>query len=119
MAETQIITCISCPVGCRMTVTVEDGQVISVTGNACRRGDVYARQESVRPLRMVTAVTPVEGSAVPMSLKTSEPIPKEKIDECMAQVRALKLRLPILAGTVLLRDVAGTGANLVATRTLV
>ncbi len=119
MSETQILTCISCPVGCRMTVTVEDGQVLSVEGNACKRGDVYARQESVRPLRMVTAVARVEGSETPISLKTKEPIPKDKIRACMEEINQLKLRLPITAGTVLKANVAGTGVDLVATRTLV
>lgn len=119
MKETQLLTCISCPVGCRMTVEIEDGQVISITGNACKRGEVYARQESIKPLRMVTAVAPVEGSSVPVSLKTEQPIPKDKIADCMAEINSLRLRLPILLGDVLKENVAGTGVNLVATRTLV
>jgi len=119
MKETQLITCINCPVGCRMTVTIEDGKVLSVTDNNCKRGDVYARQESVRPLRMVTAVAHVRGSAVPVSLKTQQPIPKDKIIACMEEVYQLDLRLPILMGDVLKENVAGTGVNLVATRTLV
>lgn len=117
MAE-QIITCINCPVGCRMKVTVESGSVVRVLDNQCRRGDVYARQESVRPLRMVTAVALVEGSQTPVSLKTAQPIPKERIQACMEAVRGLRLRLPIAAGQVLLSDVAGTGVDLVATRAL-
>jgi len=119
MKETQLLTCISCPVGCRMTVEIEDGQVTSITGNACKRGEVYARQESIKPLRMVTAVAPVQGSAVPVSLKTESPIPKDKIAACMAEINSLQLRLPILLGDVLKENVAGTGVNLVATRTLV
>ena len=59
MAEKEIITCINCPVGCRMEVVHEGETVISVTGNTCKRGDTYARQECVAPLRMVTAVAPV------------------------------------------------------------
>ena len=114
----QIITCINCPVGCRMTVNVEDGQVIEVRDNQCKRGDVYARQESVRPLRMVTAVAPVRGSTTPVSLKTAAPIPKDRISACMQAVRAMDLSLPISLGQVLLEDVAGTGVALVATRSL-
>ncbi|NLG56838.1 MAG: DUF1667 domain-containing protein [Clostridiales bacterium] len=115
----QEITCISCPVGCRMQVTVENGELIQVTGNACKRGEIYARQECLRPERMVTAVAPVEGSAAPVSLKTQRPIPKDKIADCMREIQQLKLRLPILLGDVLLEDVAGTGVSLVATRSLV
>lgn len=114
----QVLTCISCPVGCRMTVTLKDGQVLSVEGNTCKRGEVYARQESVAPLRMVTAVAPVIGSATPISLKTEQPIPKQRIAQCMQEVRSLQLHLPIAAGQVLLDDVAGTGVRLIATKSL-
>lgn len=119
MKETQQITCISCPVGCRMKVTLEDQEVVSVEGNACKRGDIYGRQESVRPMRMVTAVAQVKGSAMPVSLKTQLPIPKDKIMAVMHEINQLNLRLPILMGDILLQNVAGTGVNLIATRTLV
>ena len=32
------LTCIRCPMGCRVTAQVENGAVVSVTGNTCRRG---------------------------------------------------------------------------------
>ena len=114
----QLITCINCPVGCRMTVRVQDEQVISVADNQCKRGDVYARQESVLPLRMVTAVALVDDSDTPISLKTASPIPKDKIDDVMKAVNSLKLQLPINIGDVLLRNAADTGVDLVATRML-
>lgn len=115
---TQVLTCINCPVGCRMTVTLRDGCVLSVEGNTCKRGDTYARQESVSPMRMVTAVAPVSGSRMPISLKTERPIPKQRIPRCMQEIRALRLALPIAAGQVLLDDVAGTGVRLIATKSL-
>ncbi len=114
----QVLTCISCPVGCRMTVTIEDGKVLRVEGNTCKRGDVYARQESIAPMRMVTAVAPVSGSTTPISLKTEQPIPKQSIQQCMQEVRGLHLTLPITAGQVLLENVAGTGVRLIATKSL-
>lgn len=119
MSEEQKLTCISCPVGCRMTVTIEDGKVLSVEGFSCKRGDTYARQESVRPMRMVTAVAPVKGCAVPLSVKTLQPVPKDSIAACMAEINKLDLKLPIRMGEVILKDIAGTGVSLVATRTLV
>ena len=48
----QTITCINCPVGCRMTVTIEDGKVTNVTGNVCPRGKKYAEQECIAPERI-------------------------------------------------------------------
>ena len=86
----RIITCINCPMGCRMTVALdENGAVTAVKGNTCKRGDTYARQEVTMPVRMVTAVVPVAGSGMPVSVKTRTPIPKKEIPACMAALRGL------------------------------
>lgn len=112
------ITCINCPVGCRLAVELEEGKVVSVTGNTCPRGVAYAKQECVDPLRMVTAVVPVEGSAAPLSVKTRTPIPKKEIKNCMKALAQAKLTAPIVAGTVVLADVCGTGVDVIATKSV-
>lgn len=112
------ITCINCPVGCRLNVELENGQVVSVTGNTCKRGETYARQECVDPQRMVTAVIPVEGSAAPLSVKTRTPIPKKRIHECMQALSDVKLTAPVQAGSVVLADVCGTGVDIIATKSV-
>ena len=112
------ITCINCPVGCRLSVTLENGQVTSVTGNTCKRGEIYARQECVDPQRMVTAVIPVAGSAKPLSVKTRTPIPKKLIDECMKALSAVEIAAPVKAGSVVLANVCGTGVDIIATKSV-
>ena len=99
--EEKLITCINCPMGCRMTVTMENGEVVKVSGNTCKRGETYAHQECTRPLRMVTAVVKVRDSRMPLSVKTASPIPKELIQK-----------------DVILADVCGTGVDVIATRNL-
>ena len=113
-----MITCINCPVGCRLAVELENGQVVSVTGNTCPRGVAYARQECVDPLRMVTAVIPVEGSAAPLSVKTRSPIPKKEIADCMKELANTKLTAPIKAGDVVVANVCGTGVDVIATKSV-
>lgn len=114
----QVLTCINCPVGCRMTVTLEGGEVVSVSGNTCKRGEAYARQESVAPQRMVTAVIPVEGSAMPLSVKTRTPIPKRLIPACMKALSEVKVSAPVRAGSVVLPDVCSTGVDVIATKSV-
>lgn len=114
----QQITCINCPVGCRMTVTLENGQVTSVTGNTCKRGLLYAQQECVAPERMVTAVIAVEDRKTPVSVKTRTPIPKVKIFECMKQLAATQVKAPVQMGDVVCPNVCGTGVDVIATKTV-
>lgn len=114
----QLITCINCPVGCRMTVNVENGEVTSVTGNSCKRGVTYAAQESVAPMRMITAAVPVAGRRLPVSVKTRTPVPKGLIFACMRQISALALQAPVHRGETVLADVCGTGVDVIATKTV-
>ena len=116
MSTTEIITCINCPAGCRMEVVHEGENVLSVKGNTCKRGDAYARQECVAPLRMVTAVAPVKDRETPVALKTRRPIPKKLIDDCMRAVMAKPFDAPIAAGDVLIENVCGTGVDVIATK---
>ena len=110
------LTCINCPVGCRLQVDIQNGEVVSITGNRCKRGEKYARQECVAPQRMITAVIPVAGSKMPLSVKTRTPIPKERIFDCMQALSRVKLTAPVRAGTVILTDICGTGVDIIATK---
>ena len=115
----QMITCINCPVGCRMTVTLdESGAFVSVSGNTCPRGERYARQECTLPERMITAVIPVSGSSVPLSVKTASPVPKKLITSIMKELSRLELSGPVHAGQTVLENVLDTGVNIIATRSV-
>ena len=116
--EEKLITCINCPMGCRMTVTMENGEVVKVSGNTCKRGESYAHQECTRPLRMVTAVVKVRDSRMPLSVKTASPIPKELIHQCMQALSSVEVTLPVHEKDVILADVCGTGVDVIATRNL-
>lgn len=111
--------CICCPMGCYLKVDIsEEGEVVSVTGNTCKRGHDYAISEVTAPTRMVTTtIRTVEGVSVPV--KTKNPIPKEKIFDCMEEVKKAKTHLPVKVGDVLINNVADTGVDIIATRTLV
>ena len=112
------LTCIRCPIGCQLTVDV-DGEDVSVTGNSCPRGAEYGKKEVTAPTRIVTSSVRVTGGVLPLvSVKTASDIPKEKIMEVMAEIRQCSAAAPVRTGDVLLRDVAGTGADIVATRTV-
>lgn len=112
------LTCINCPLGCLLTVSMEDGVVTSVTGNTCKRGEVYARKEVTNPTRIVTTSVPVDGSAKErmLSVKTAADVPKDKIFLVMEALADVRAQAPVEIGDVVLADVCGTGVDVVATK---
>lgn len=109
--------CISCPVGCRLTVWEDEDGAVQVQGNTCPRGKAYGVQEFTAPMRTVTSSVPVRcGTQLMCSVKTDAPVPKEKIPEVLAAIRGAGVRAPVCVGDCILENVAGTGANVVATR---
>ncbi len=112
----QTLTCISCPVGCRMKVVTENGKFVSISGNACKRGEVYGKQESIAPKRMVTAVIPVKNRRMPLSVKTKESIPKQDINKVMKALTQVEVSAPVGLGQVIIANVVGSGVDIVATK---
>ena len=115
--EKRKLICIGCPMGCPLTVEMNGTEVVSVTGNTCPRGDAYARKEVTNPTRIVTSTVKVEGGKVEMvSVKTKEDIPKGKIFECVKALKGITVKAPVHIGDVILKDVAGTGIDIIATK---
>lgn len=115
--EIRNLTCISCPMGCQITVGMDGSEVLSVTGNTCKRGDVYARKEVTNPTRIVTSTVKVIGGKADMvSVKTREDIPKEKIFDCIKSLKGVEVEAPVHIEDVILADAAGTGVDIVATK---
>lgn len=85
--EKRDLTCIGCPLGCQITVTMENGEVTDVKGNTCPRGDKYAREEVTNPTRVVTSIVKVEGgNLAAVSVKTKDVIPKGKIFDILMKL---------------------------------
>ncbi len=112
------LTCISCPLGCALRVEVnEKGEVLSVSGNTCKRGEEYGAREVSSPMRTVTSTVRVTGGASPLvPVRTKTDIPKEKIFECMAAIRSASIAAPVKIGDVVIPSVAGTDVDVVATK---
>ena len=109
------LTCIVCPMGCRMTVELdESGTPISVSGNTCPRGKQYAIDECTHPMRTVTTTAPTaRGGVIPV--KTASAIPKELMMDAMREINRLSVPLPAHIGDVVIEDLLGTGVAVVVT----
>lgn len=115
--KTQYLTCIRCPIGCRIAVNTDGGDIVDITGNTCKRGEDYARKETTAPARTVTTTVRVTGgSAAVVSVKTKTDIPKDKIFDCIRCLKDVCVKAPVHIGDVVLPDAAGTGVDVVATK---
>lgn len=115
--EKRELICIGCPLGCPLSVTLENGEVTSVVGNTCPRGDAYARKEVTNPTRIVTSTVRVEGGTYAMvSCKTASDIPKDKIFAVTNALKSVCAKAPVAIGDILVENVANTGVNIIATK---
>ncbi len=111
--------CIACPLGCRLTVTRAGGDEVSVSGNRCPKGEVYAREEILSPKRIVTAVVRTDCPAYPYApVRTDTPLPRGLADGLLQGLYSRTVALPVARGDVLIEDVQGTGVKVLFTRTL-
>lgn len=117
--EERALTCICCPMGCQLRVFLKDGQVEKIEGNTCKRGAEYGRKEVTNPTRIVTTTVRVAGGKLPVvSVKTAQDIPKEKMKECMLQLKNVTVQAPVKIGDIVLEHAAGTEVNVIATKNI-
>ena len=110
--------CISCPIGCHLNVNVL-GQQLSVEGNKCVRGEIYAKEEYFSPKRVVTATCQTNSKEISRApIKTDKPIGKEHINDLLVEIYKIELKCPVKNGYVVLKDYKNTGVNVVVTRTI-
>ncbi|MDR1278959.1 MAG: DUF1667 domain-containing protein [Treponema sp.] len=123
------LTCIVCPTGCSLVVEEgppePGGPRLTVTGNRCSRGAVYAQEEFRAPRRVVTATCPImeaaggePGRPRRLPVKTTAPCPRERIPALLADIYRITVRLPVKTGDILLANWQGSGINVAAARSL-
>ena len=111
------LICINCPLGCRLSVELEDNKVIKISGNRCQKGLEYGRQEAILPLRIFTGLMRTNTDH-PLSVRSDRPMPKSMLLQCAAELRHHRPVEPIKTGMVMINNIFGTECNIVATRDL-
>ncbi len=112
------LVCIVCPIGCRLKIE-GDIENLVVTGNKCKRGVVYAREELTNPTRMICSTVKIRGGihkVIPV--KTEQAIPEKYKFEVMNLINNIELTSPVKMGDIVVKDIFGTGINIIATRNM-
>lgn len=111
------VTCIVCPLGCGIQVLMNDGAILNIAGNGCKRGEEYARAECTNPVRVLTTTIRVDGGTVPLvSVKSDKPLPKFVIQECIKHINNIIVKAPIGMNDIIVSNIMDTGVNIIATK---
>ncbi len=117
--EKKHFTCVTCPVGCEVDVEVQDGSILSIKGNKCDKVKEFVLQELKEPMRVLTTTVRINGAKWAMlPVRTDKPIPKRLFLQAMGELASIDLKAPVHISEVIIRDIASSGANIVATRTM-
>ena len=117
MTNQKKITCIICPIGCKIIVKTDGSSFEVLSGNKCKRGVEYARSEALDPRRMLTTSVFVNNGNWPLvSVKSSKPVPKEKIFSVLNEIKKTKIAAPVKAGQTIIKNVANTSIDIIATK---
>ena len=113
------LICIECPRGCEIEAEVIDNRVVSVTGNKCKRGELYTKQELENPLRTLASAVLAEGLAVKMiPVRTSQPIPKHLLMPAMEAIKTIRVTHPVQVGEIIQANFLSLLVDLIATRSV-
>jgi len=117
--EKRELTCIGCPLGCTVMVSLDGKKVVSVEGNTCKRGYAYAVDECTDPKRTLTSTVAVNNRDEMLSVKSDKAISFKKITEAMKMLNRIAVTAPVKIGDCIISNIDGNGANLIATKNIV
>ena len=113
------LVCISCPVGCALTVHI-DGSDVKVLGNQCRLGAIYGAKEVTDPRRIITTSIFVHNEDHSVSqilcVKTDGDVPKPQMAACVTAIKEIELKGNIQVGDIVVKNILNLGVDVVATR---
>jgi CxxC motif-containing protein len=111
------LTCIICPIGCKVTTYHKGGLITKIEGHQCKKGLEYVKEELLDPKRTLTTTVRVSGGVIPLvSVKTDRPIQKGKLLEVMDIISEIEVDAPVNIGDILLENLAQTYVDIIATK---
>jgi len=111
------VTCVLCPIGCIIKINKDKSFIIE--GARCEKGIEYATHEILNPKRILTTSILVKNGNLPLvSVKTSKPIPKNKIFKILEIIKKKYVEAPIEIGEIIIENIMDTGSDIVATKTI-
>lgn len=115
MKQVTQINCVCCPNGCLVTIDEHD----NVSGNRCPNGSAYALGQMKDPQRQLVAEVRLQGADVDRCpVKGDRPVPSSALEEIGRVLRAFTAEAPVYISQPLIHDIAGTGVNVLAAKSI-
>jgi len=109
------ITCITCPVGCRITIQTVEGKYL-FTGDKCNKGSQFALNELTAPMRSLTTTVRTIFPDMPvLSVRTNGEVPKEKVMQIMHNLSKVMITRRTGIGEIIVNNILETGCDIIAT----
>ena len=109
------IVCIVCPNGCRIRYEKKQDDIVC-SGQACKRGEAYAKSEMTRPMRtLTTSVKTIFPDSPVVSVRTDGEIEKGKILDAAKLLDEVLVRQRLKIGDVVVKNICDTGVNIICT----
>ena len=129
------ITCLFCPLGCRLTIEnkpghesavdqkisldfciVETKERLQLSGNKCTKGVEFAIAELTSPTRsLATTVRTVFPKMPVLPVKTSADVPKEKIFLIISELSRIIINRRVGIGETIIENILETGCDIIVT----
>jgi len=117
--EKRHFVCVVCPIGCEIDVVHDGSKIVSMEGSKCKKSEEFVSQELIEPMRILTTTVRIQGARWPViPVRTDKSVPRRLFPRIMRQLRHIKLQAPVNILDVVVRDIVGTGTNIIATRTM-
>lgn len=116
--SSNIVICTSCPNGCAIKVSMQDGKMMSCDGNKCPKGVEYARNEISNPVRILTSTVLMKSGEL-LPVKSNKPLPKGKIVGIVNELSKIRVKIPVNIGDTIVHNICGMDVDIVATKSIV
>ena len=111
------IICTVCPRGCHILAEGDGKSVALLEGYGCKRGITYATAEYSNPVRILTTTVKVEDKENELlPVRSNTPVPQAKLFECRDIIKKTTVKAPVKRYDVIVKDICGTGVDIVATK---
>ncbi|HPX31918.1 MAG TPA: DUF1667 domain-containing protein [Erysipelotrichaceae bacterium] len=109
------LICIGCPRGCKLLI--DENNDYTVTGHSCQIGVEYGKNEVLNPTRVLTTIVKIENAIHNcLPVKSSKPLPKEKLIEVSKALKEVVVKSPVKTNEIIVKNILNTGIDIVATR---